>query len=124
MIYEKTLDEFLNETQERRENIKRYRYTCGIDLNKTFNEIEKSFNETINKAIEEAKNRLTKIMAIKIVTKKNVDILALDYWIRVFNGKLTYKTYLGILKDYNLGGKLTQEEFKIVKKVLLWTNWK
>lgn len=58
MLYEKTFDKFLNETQERRTRIKRYRYTCGIDLNKAFNKaVNEAFNKAINEAIEEIKKR-------------------------------------------------------------------
>ena len=117
MIYEKTINEVLNEEQERREIIKRSRFTRGIDLNKAINE---AFNETINKAIEEIKQTINK--ASEICVSKGVSI-------RYLAKCKDYKKYYDHFKNQGKRNRpsfelLTQEEFDIVKKALLWMNWK
>ena len=56
---------------------------------------------------------------LEIIKDKNVNIRALKYWNKTYKGKLTYQNYLDILEDCDLGEKLTQEEFDLLKEVLL-----
>lgn len=58
------------------------------------------------------------LKALQIIIEKNVQIGALKYWNRTYKGKLTYQTYLDILEDCELGGKLTEEEFELVIEVV------
>lgn len=57
--------------------------------------------------------------ALEIIKEKDVDIKALKVWNKTYKGKLNYQNYLGILKDCDLGEKLSQEEFDLLKEVLL-----
>ena len=65
--------------------------------------------ETIEKDLE----------VLEILKKKNINIRALKSWNKTYKGKLTYQNYLDILDDCDLGEKLTQEEYDILKEVLL-----
>ena len=56
---------------------------------------------------------------LEILKKKNINIRALKSWNKTYKGKLTYQNYLDILDDCDLGEKLTQEEYDILKEVLL-----
>ena len=59
------------------------------------------------------------LKALEIIKEKNVNIRALKSWNKTYKGKLTYQNYLDILEDCDLGEKLTQEEYDLLKEVLL-----
>ena len=65
---------------------------------------------------------INKIKAIEICVSKGVSINYLA-------SCKDYKEYFDYFKSQKEGNRpsfelLTQEEFNIIKKVLLWTNWK
>ena len=59
------------------------------------------------------------LKALEIIKEKNVNIRALKSWNKTYKGKLKYQNYLDILEDCDLGEKLTQEEYDLLKEVLL-----
>lgn len=70
--------------------------------------------------IYEAREKLEKdLEVLEIIKKKNVNIRALKSWNKTYKGKLTYQKYLDILEDCDLGEKLTQKEYDLLKEVLL-----
>ena len=71
-------------------------------------------------SIEECYDTVIKdLEVLEILKKKNINIRALKSWNKTYKGKLTYQNYLDILDDCDLGEKLTQEEYDILKEVLL-----
>ena len=71
-------------------------------------------------SIEECYDIVIKdLEVLEILKKKNINIRALKSWNKTYKGKLTYQNYLDILDDCDLGEKLTQEEYDILKEVLL-----
>ena len=71
-------------------------------------------------SIEECYDMVIKdLEMLEILKKKNINIRTLKSWNKTYKGKLTYQNYLDILDDYDLGEKLTQEEYDILKEVLL-----
>ena len=58
------------------------------------------------------------LKALEIIKEKNIQIKTLKSWNKNYNGKLTYQNYLDILEDCDLGDKLTEEEFDLVKEIL------
>lgn len=60
-----------------------------------------------------------KLKAFEIIIKKDVNIKALKAWHKTYKGKLSFQEYLDILEDCDLGETLIQEEFDILKEVLL-----
>ena len=58
---------------------------------------------------------------LRIIKEKDIDIRVLKWWLKIYknNGKeLTYQDYLAILKDCDLGDKLTKDEFDLLKEWL------
>ncbi len=60
-----------------------------------------------------------KLKAYEIIVEKDIDIQALKFWNKIYKGKLSFQEYLRILEDCDLGGTLIQEEYDILKEVLL-----
>lgn len=80
-----------------------------VDLTPIAKEHNKEEIEQVKKSLE----------VLDIIKNKNVNIRALKSWNKTYKGKLTYQNYLDILEDCDLGEKLTQKEFALLKEVLL-----